>query len=277
MLMNGVKMPLVGLGTYSLHKELLKKVISETNSLGYQLYDTAYLYKNEKEIGKVLKEEKLERRNLFITSKLSAYQYWGHKYLLRLDKQKVSRSFRDSCRHLATDYLDLYLLHSPFKDYTNAYKKLLDLYNEHKVLAIGVCNCGIEHLQKIKKDCGVWPMVNQVEMHPYHCQRGLVDFCDDKGIQIEAYSPFAHGEILKEMMGERFLSSMARYYRKTIPQIILRWLVQRKIVAIPRSTNKQHLKECIDIFDFELTKAEMEKISALDRNESHGVRPAKHN
>ena len=274
-LANGVRMPLVGLGTYPLRGMELQRIVQITNSLGYQLYDTAYLYRNEKDLGAALRDEGIDRRHLFITSKLSGYQVIGHKYLLRLDRMSVERAFNGTCKRLKTNYLDLYLLHSPFRGYTEAYKKLIKLHGEQKVKAIGVCNCGIEHLRKLKMECGVFPMVNQVEMHPYHSRRDIVDFCVDNGIQVEAYSPFAHGDALTELIKDKDLTAMAYRYHKSVPQIILRWLVQRGIVVVPRSTKSQHLKECIDIFDFNLTETEIEKINSLDKGQSYGVRSSK--
>ena len=238
-LANGVKMPLVGLGTYPLRGMELQKIVQLTNTLGYQLYDTAYLYQNEKAIGATLRNENVDRKNLFITSKLSGYQVIGHKYLLRLDRMSVERAFHGTCNR-----------------------------------AIGVCNCEIEHLRKLKAECGTFPMVNQIEMHPYHSRQDIVSFCHDNGIQVEAYSPFAHGDTLGELIKNKELSAMANDYHKSVPQITLRWLVQRKIVVIPRSTKLQHLKECIDIFDFNLTESEMEKIDHLDKGKSYGVRSA---
>ena len=161
------------------------------------------------------------------------------------------------------------LLHSMFDNYLNAYCQLINLYESGCVSAIGVCNCdSIEQLRTLKDKCGQYPMINQIEVHPLRSQSKLVDYCQEHGITVIARSPFAHGKILKPMTQN--LGKLSELYGKNIPQIILRWLIQRNIIAIPRTSNALHLKENIDTFGFDLSDSDMLTINSLDKDLSFG-------
>ena len=268
-LRNGVKMPIIGFGTWPLKGGVLTKAFEYSYNAGCRLYDTANLYENETDLGKAYSYCKVQRNSLFLTSKIQANQYHGRKRYLYLNRQSVSTAYIKSCKKLNTCYLDLYLLHSPFKGYLKAYGELLNLYKKEKVKAIGVCNCNIDNLREIYSEYRVYPMVNQIELHPFNQQHEILEFCSSNDIQVEAYSPFAHGVIMKELMDNEILINIATAHNRTITQIILRWLVQLNIVVIPRSTSKKHIEENYNVFDFQLSENEMGMIKSLDRKEAH--------
>ena len=161
-------------------------------------------------------------------------------------------------------------MHSHIDWYMEAYNDILELYEQGRIRAIGACNCTIEQLRRFKSMHGVYPMVNQVEMHPYYNRLELVDFCNENQIVLQAFSPFAHGDYLRELLNNKVLQGLSQKYNKTIGQIILRWFVQRNISVIPQSSNPIHIKENIDIFDFELQDSEVNDINSLNRNTSYG-------
>lgn len=269
-LCNGVKMPLVGLGTYPMKGKVLERAVNVCHETGYRLYDSAWYYRNEDTLGRVFRQLNIPRKELFVQSKLKAEQYLGRRRYLHLDKKTVKKCFEHTLKRYNIGYLDLYLMHSHIDWYMEAYADLLKLYELRKVRAIGVCNCSIEQLKRLKSMHGVYPMVNQVEMHPYFSRLDLVDFCQDNNIQIQAFSPYAHGDYLKELLQNEYLQTLSLKYHKTICQIIMRWFVQRSISVIPQSSNPIHIKENIDVFDFELQESEIMRINAMDKNLSYG-------
>ena len=269
-LINGVELPLIGLGTYPLRGEVLENVVKICNEEGYRLYDSAWYYRNEKTLGESFASLHIPRENLFIQSKLKAEQYLGRTRYLHLDKKSVTRCYVDTLKRYRIEYLDLYLMHSYIDWYMEAYEDMMKLYSQGKVRAIGACNCTIDQLKRFKDMHGVYPMVNQVEMHPYYNRLELVDFCQENDIAVQAFSPFAHGDYIQELLHNDLLLKLSKKYGKTIGQIILRWFVQRRISVIPQSSSPLHLKENIDVFDFELQKAEIDSINNLDKNISYG-------
>lgn len=269
-LINGVEMPLLGLGTYPMRGEQLRDVVKVCNDCGYRLYDSAWYYRNEDVLGNSFREFQIERSDLFVVSKLKAEQYLGRRRFLHLDKKSVSKCYQETLKRYGLDYLDLYLMHSYIDWYMEAYAGMIKLYEEGKVRSIGACNCTIEQLKRFKDMHGVFPMVNQVEMHPYFNRLDLVEFCQENNIVVQAFSPFAHGDYLQELLRNELLKNLSNKYGKTIGQIILRWFVQRGISVIPQSSNPLHLKENINVFDFELTDLEIVEINKLDKNISFG-------
>lgn len=269
---NGVKIPVVGLGTFPLHGETLNNTLNMAIQLGYNYFDTAHLYKNEAEIGHIIKD--LNKQNIIISSKICATQYLGNKRYLNLNRQSVKTAFSKSCKQLGVKRLSIYLLHSCFHNFEKAYQELIDLYQAGNIDVIGVSNANITHLKQIYKKCGVYPMIVQVEIHPYCNRRELVEFCNENGITIIAHSPFAHGDAMGELLSNIELQKIAQLHNKTIAQIILRWIIQQGMIVIPRSTNYMRLKDNINIFDFNLSDAEMRIIDSLNRDQSYGVRSA---
>ncbi|EJR28244.1 MULTISPECIES: aldo/keto reductase [Bacillus] len=263
---NGVEMPWFGLGVFKVEDgpelvEAVKVAIKE----GYRSIDTAAIYGNEKAVGEGIragiKEAGISREDLFITSKVwNADQ--GYETTLT--------AYEESLKKLELDYLDLYLVHWPVEGkYKDSWRALETLYKEERVRAIGVSNFQIHHLQNVMKDAEIKPMINQVEYHPRLTQKELQAFCKEQGIQMEAWSPLMQGQLLDN----ETLQEVADKYGKTTAQIILRWDLQNEVVTIPKSTKEQRIIANANIFDFELTKEDMEKIDALNQNHRVGPDP----
>ncbi len=269
-LINGVSMPIIGLGTYPMKGEVLKTAVETCNKAGYELYDSAWYYRNEDTLGECFKSLSIPRENLFIVSKLKAEQYLGQRRYLHLNKKSVKKCYKETLKRYGLPYIDLYLMHSYIDDYMEAYEDMMQLYKEGKVRAIGACNCTIEQLKRFKDMHGIYPMVNQIEMHPYFNRKELVDFCKQQEIQVMAFSPFAHGDYLQELMKNPELVKLSMKYNKTVTQIILRWFIEQEVVVIPQSKSTQHLVENIDIFDFKLTDDEISNINSLNKDMSYG-------
>lgn len=267
-----ITLPLLGLGTFTMHGEKLFDVIRNALQLGYSLFDTAVKYANEEELGLALKDA----NNVLFQTKVHYSQLIGNRRYLRLNKKSVNRSFLLSTSRLGT-VPDIYLLHSTFKDYDHYFEKLVKLREKQKTKAIGVCNISLEELQNLLKKTGLKPDIIQVEVHPYYNNKELIDFCKKQEILVEARSPLAHGDILNEWRSNDVLQRIALHYGKTVPQVILRWITQQNVVAIVRSANKEHLVENINIFDFSLTDKEIKDIDSLNKNSSFGCVSSKSN
>lgn len=263
-------MPLVGLGTYPMKGKVLETAVNTANDTGYLLYDSAWYYRNEKTLGRLYKELRIPRQTLFVQSKLKAEQYLGRKRYLHLNSKDVQTCFKNTLKRYGLDYIDSYVMHSNIDWYIEAVSGLIDLYEAKKVRVIGVCNCTIEQLKRIKAMYGVFPMINQVEMHPYYNRLQLVEFCQENNIQVQAFSPFAHGDYLLDLLHNEELKKLSAKYQKTVCQIIVRWFVQRNISCIPQSANPLHIKENIEVFDFELQQSEINTINTLNKNTSYG-------
>ncbi|NLK88066.1 MAG: aldo/keto reductase [Clostridiaceae bacterium] len=254
---NNVKMPWLGFGVWQIENpKVLNFAVKTALKAGYISIDTADAYGNERDVGIAVKESGIPREKLFITTKLwNARQREGYDAVLR--------AFEASRKRMGFEYLDLFLIHWPIKGkYIEAWKAMIKLYKEGVIRAIGVSNFHIHMLQDIMDQTGVVPAVNQVELHPWLNQEPLVQFCRENGIQVEAYSPLMNGHI-REV---RELNDVAAKYGKTPAQIVLRWDLQRGIVVIPKSVHENRIIENADIFDFELTKEDMEAINSLNRN-----------
>lgn len=261
---NGVKMPWVGLGVYKVQdgKEVITSVKAAIKN-GYIAIDTAAFYQNEEGVGQAIKEAGVPRENLFITTKV-----WNsdHGY------EKTLQAFETSLKKLGLDYLDLYLIHWPGKNtYIDTWRALEKLYKDGRVRAIGVCNFEIHHLEDLISHAEIKPMVNQVEYHPNLNQEELRTYCKKEGIQLEAWSPLKRGQLLKDPV----LCDIAEKHQKSVAQVILRWDLQNEVVTIPKSVKEHRITENGDIFDFELTHDEMEKINGLNNNSRIGSHPDK--
>ena len=251
---NGVEMPLVGMGTWPLNGWPLAVLVRKAVKLGYRSFDLASAYGNEKWFGRGLKICWKRRSKLFITTKLSNTDQ-GHG--------DVRVAFQNSLMKLGMKYLDLYLIHWPVPDvFVSSWKQMEVLYKEGLVRAIGVCNFHQHHLETLLNAADVVPAVNQFERHPLLSQPGLVKFCQDAGIQVEAYSPVAR--MHERLIRNETLVSLAARHKKTVPQIILRWDVQQGIMPVPKSSQPARLKENISIFDFTLSDEEMKAIDILN-------------
>jgi len=259
---NGVKMPWFGLGVYKVQEgeEALQSVKAAIKA-GYRSIDTAALYQNEESVGRAIKESGVPREELFITTKV-----WNTDQR----NDSVLEAFETSLQKLGLDYVDLYLVHWPVKEkYKQTWKILEKIYKEGRARAIGVSNFTIHHLEDLIADAEIKPMVNQVELHPLFAQPDLRDYCKKQEIQIEAWAPLGQGRLLDHPV----LKEIADAHNKTIAQVILRWDLQNEIVTIPKSVKESRIIENANIFDFELTERDMEKINSLNENKRFGPDP----
>lgn len=252
---NGVKMPILGFGTLYLNGSEGERCVAEAISLGYRLIDTATIYGNEAAVGAGIKLSGIKREELFVTSKLwvddSGYE-------------STKRAFETSLNKLGLEYLDLYLIHRPRGDVKGSWKAMVELYNQGKIRAIGVSNFEPKQLLDLMADSNVKPAVNQIETHAYFQQPQLYDALKLHGVQTEAWAPFAEGR--NGLFTNPTLIQIGAKYNKTAAQVSLRWLYQRGIVAIPRTSQKAHMIENLTIFDFTLSESDMTTISTLDLN-----------
>ncbi|AGE64944.1 reductase [Bacillus subtilis] len=259
---NGVEMPWFGLGVFKVENgneatESVKAAIKN----GYRSIDTAAIYKNEEGVGIGIKESGVAREELFITSKV-----WNEDQ----GYETTLAAFEKSLERLQLDYLDLYLIHWPGKDkYKDTWRALEKLYKDGKIRAIGVSNFQVHHLEELLKDAEIKPMVNQVEFHPRLTQKELRDYCKAQGIQLEAWSPLMQGQLLDNEV----LTQIAEKHNKSVAQVILRWDLQHEVVTIPKSIKEHRIIENADIFDFELSQEDMDKIDALNKDERVGPNP----
>lgn len=263
---NGVKMPWLGLGVFKVEEgpELVHAVKTAIKQ-GYRSIDTAAIYENEKAVGEGvcegIKEAGISREDLFITSKV-----WNADQ----GYESALEAYEESLNKMGLDYLDLYLVHWPVEGkYKDTWRALETLYKEGRVRAIGVSNFQIHHLQDVMEDAEIKPMINQVEYHPRLTQKELQNFCQQQEIQMQAWSPLMQGQLL----GDVILQEIANKYGKTTAQIILRWDLQNEVVTIPKSTKEHRIIENGNVFDFELTKEDMERIDVLNQDERVGPDP----
>ncbi|QOR64663.1 aldo/keto reductase [Cytobacillus suaedae] len=265
---NGVKMPWVGLGVFKVQEgsEVIDSVKAAIKN-GYRSIDTAAIYQNEEGVGQGIKESGVARDELFITTKV-----WNSEQ----GYDTTLQAFETSLNKLGLDYLDLYLIHWPGLDsskFKDTWKALEKLYKDGRVRAIGVSNFHVHQLQELIKDAEVKPMVNQVEFHPHLTQKELLAFCQSEGIQLEAWSPLKQGQLLSDPT----INEIAEKHQKSPAQIILRWDLQNKVVTIPKSVKEHRIIENADIFDFELSAEDMERISGLNKDERVGPNPDEFN
>lgn len=256
-LYNGVEIPVNGFGVYQVSKEDCKKSVLMALKAGYRHIDTAQAYFNEEEVGEALQECGIARNEIFLTTKV-----WIDHY----GEGKTYASVIESLRKLKTDYIDLILLHQPICDYYGAYRDLEKLYEEGKVRAIGVSNFYPDRLVDLCLFAKIKPMVNQIEVNVFHQQIEAKKWADKYGVVVEAWAPFGEGR--NQMFSNPTLQTIADYHHKSIAQVILRWLYQRGIVSLAKSTHENRIQENYAIFDFELTEDEMETIKKLDTNTS---------
>ncbi|SFE67323.1 Aldo/keto reductase [Bacillus sp. OV194] len=263
---NGVKMPWFGLGVFKVEEgpELVNAVKTAIRH-GYRSIDTAAIYENEEGVGKGIQEglaeSGVERRDLFVTSKV-----WNAD----LGYDSTIAAYEESLRKLGLEYLDLYLIHWPVEGkYKDAWRALETLYKEGRVKAIGVSNFQIHHLKDLMKDAEIKPMINQVEYHPKLSQKELQEFCKAQGIQMEAWSPLMQGQLLDHPV----LKEIADHHNKSVAQIILRWDLQNGVITIPKSTKEHRIIENSMVFNFELSDMEMNRINELNQNLRVGPDP----
>ncbi|WP_159888629.1 aldo/keto reductase [Paenibacillus puerhi] len=255
---NGVKMPIIGFGVYQVpDAEECERAVYEALMTGYRLIDTAAGYLNEEAVGRAIKRSGVPREELFITTKL---------WVQDASYESAKLAFAKSLKKLQLDYLDLYLIHQPFGDYYGAWRAMEELYREGKIKAIGVSNFLPDRLMDLIVHNEIVPVVNQIETHPFYQQTETTTFMKELGVQHQSWAPFAEGR--GNMFDNKLLTSIAVKHNKSVAQVVLRWLVQREVVVIPKSVRKERIVENFDIFDFELSADDMEQISTLDTRES---------
>jgi 2,5-diketo-D-gluconate reductase A len=255
---NGVEMPILGFGVFQV-TDLAKceRSVVEAIETGYRLIDTAQSYMNEEAVGKAIKRSGVSREKLFITSKT-----WIHSN----GYDGAKKTFENSLRKLQLDYLDLYLIHQPFGDVYGEWRAMQELYKEGKVRAIGVSNFHPDRLMDLIVHNEIVPAVNQVETHPFHQQNDAQQFMIENNVQIESWGPFAEGK--NNIFHNELLQSIGDKYNKSIAQVVLRWLTQRGVIAIPKSVRKERMAENLNSLDFQLSVGDMEAIKTLDTNTS---------
>jgi 2,5-diketo-D-gluconate reductase A len=255
---NGIEMPLLGFGVFQIPDlaECERSVINAIN-VGYRLIDTAASYQNEAAVGNAIKNSGIEREDLFITTKL---------WIQTNGYEGTKRAFEKSLNELQLDYLDLYLMHQPYGDVYGSWRAMEELYKEGKIRAIGVSNFHPDRLMDLIVHNEIIPSVNQVETHPFHQQIDNLLFMEQNNVQIQSWGPFAEGK--NDIFSNELLGHIGKKYNKTIAQVVLRWLTQRGVVAIPKSVRKERMEENFNIFDFELSLEEMEIIKNLDTKTS---------
>lgn len=251
---NGVKMPQLGFGAYQIKDPAqCEQAVLDAVSVGYRLIDTAASYGNEEAVGNALRKCGVPREELFITTKLwiSDTSYEGAK-----------KAFQRSLDKLGLDYLDLYLIHQPLNDYYGAWRAMEELYKEGKVRAIGVCNFYPDRLADLVSFNEVAPAVNQVEANVFFQQNGPQSYMQSKGVVMEGWAPFAEGK--NDLFHNETLKEIGEKHGKSVAQVVLRWLLQRGIVCIPKSVKKERMEQNFDVFDFVLDAEDLAKIGAMD-------------
>ena len=266
---NGYKIPCIGYGTWLIEEgDIAVDTVQQAIKAGYRHIDTAFYYKNEQSVGIAIKKSGIDRKDLFITSKL-----WNEDR----GYESTLKAFEKTIKNLQLEYLDLYLIHWPasssqFKDWeqinVNTWRAMVELYKQGKIKAIGVSNFMPHHLEALM-EFDIKPMVNQIEYHPGYIQEDTIQYCKQHGIQLEAWSPLARGRVLNH----EILIQLAQKYKKSTAQICLRFCLQSQVIPLPKSMSFERMKENMDIFDFELTTYEMECILSIKSCGASGLHP----
>ena len=254
---NGVEMPVLGFGVYQVGETVCEQCVRDAIAAGYRSIDTASAYLNERAVGRAIRRSGVPREELFITTKL---------WVQDAGYESTKRAFAKSLERLQLDYLDLYLIHQPFGDVYGSWRAMEELYREGAVRAIGVSNFQPDRLVDLILHNEVVPAVNQVETHPFCLQAEAAAVMASEGVQIDSWAPFAEGR--NNLFGNGTLVSLAAKYRKSVAQVVLRWLIQRGVVVIPKSVRPERMAENIDVFDFHLAPEDMDLIATLDTRRS---------
>lgn len=255
---NNIKMPILGFGVYQItNAAQCERAVMDAIHTGYRLIDTAMAYQNEEAVGLAIEKCGVPREDLFITTKL---------WLADTGYDKTMKAFETSLKKLRLEYLDLYLIHQPVGDYYGSWRAMEELYKEGAIRAIGVCNFMPDRLVDLVMNNEVPPAINQVEVNPF-CQRIFdQEVMEKKEVQIQSWGPFAEGR--NGLFENETLRNIGQKYNKSIAQVVLRWLIQRGVVCIPKSVHKERIKENYNVFDFDLTEEDMQTIATLDTGKS---------
>lgn len=251
---NGVEIPILGFGTAGIKNE---ETIKNSIKVGYRLLDTARMYDNEEVIGNFIGSNYINRNELFITTKLCRT---SNSY------EKAKQDIDDSLKKLKTDYVDLILIHEPYIESYEMYEAIKEAYSSGKTRAIGISNFNLKCYEEFIQKCGIIPAINQLEYHAYFSQEKLKIYSESVGTKVQAWSPILAGK--SEIFKDEVMISLSKIYGKTIPQLALKYLVQQKISAIPKSSSIEKMQENFEIFDFEISNEDIEKIKSLNKHKS---------
>lgn len=257
-LSNGVEMPLLGFGVYQIPAEDTERAVSDALAAGYRLLDTAAAYGNEEAVGRAVKSSGINREDLFVTTKL-----WVQGASA---EDNTKRAFETSLTKLGLDYLDLYLMHQPYGDVYGQWRAMEALNREGAAKAIGVANFYPDRLIDLIANNEITPAVNQIETHPFFQRADYQDLLREHGVQIQSWGGFAEGK--NDLFTNPLLAEIGTEYGKSVAQVVLRWLTQRGVIAIPKSVRAERMAENIDVFDFQLTEEQMGRIATLDAGSS---------
>lgn len=257
-LSNGVEMPILGLGVYQVSDlDECERIVNDALKIGYRSIDTASAYFNEEAVGRAIKNSGIPRKDIFVTTKI---------WISDAGEESARKTFDVSMKKLGLDYLDLYLIHQPFNDYYGSWRAMEKLYKEGRIRAIGVSNFYPDRLVDLLSHNEITPMVNQIEVNPFFQQHDVQSIFENHKVQMESWASFAEGK--NEIFQNPLLTNIGEKYGKSAAQIILRWLIQRGIVVIPKSVHKDRLIQNFNVFDFELSDREMGQIKSLDTGKS---------
>ena len=267
----GISLSQIGLGTFPLKGESLHQALLNAVNRGYRLIDTAYKYHNESDIGDFMLQHDRPDSSIVVQTKFSATQLTYKKFLwLKYGNTTIDDAINGSIGRLKRKILDVYLLHSPSNGYSDFFGELLRFRRDGKAKVVGVCKFDEQQLWDIRNKCGEFPTINQIEVHPFNSNKRLIGFCKEHGIVVEARSLFAHGDALNELTQSDILQKIAKDYRKSVPQVIIRWVIQQGLIAIVKSGMPDHIRDNSEVFDFCLTEKEMSLIDTMNRNQSFG-------
>lgn len=255
---NGVVIPQLGIGGFAQSKDAIRQALE----MGYRLIDTAAQYGNEAEVGEAIRESRVKREDIFLTTKL-----WTED----IRQGRTYEAFQESLERLQTDYIDLYLIHWPAEGYDKAWKVMEGLYREGKIRSIGVSNFHVCHLDKIRETAEVMPAVNQIESHPRFCNQELIDYCMGKGIAVEAWCPL--GGAGSRLLQDGTLAKLADKYGKTAAQVVIRWHIQRGVIIFPKTSHRERMESNMEVFDFTLFDEDMALVGGMDRGKRIGADP----
>ena len=255
---SGYKMPIYGLGTYSLTGEECVRSVTAALENGVRLIDTAYMYHNEESVGEAVRNSEIPREEIFVITKLYPNQF-----------SDPETAIEQALEKLDIEYIDMMLLHHPGTDDVKAYKAMEKAVSEGKIRSVGLSNWYVEELEDFLPQVSITPALVQNEIHPYYQENDVIPYIHDLGIVVQGWYPLGGRGYTKELLGDEVISEIAEAHGKSSAQVILRWNLQKGVVVIPGSSDPDHIKENTELFDFELTDKEMEKINALDRGEKH--------
>jgi 2,5-diketo-D-gluconate reductase A len=254
---NGVQMPILGFGVYQIPAEQTEQAVTDALAAGYRHIDTAAAYGNEEAVGRAIKSSGIPRDELFVTTKL---------WVSDAGEDNAKRAFETSLQRLGLDHLDLYLIHQPYGDYYGSWRAMQDLHRQSVIKAIGVSNFHPDRLVDLIDHNEITPAVNQIETHPYFQRTADQELMRERGVQIESWGPFAEGR--NNLFTDPTLSEIGAAHGKSVAQVVLRWLIQRDVVVIPKSVRPERMAENFDVFDFTLTDDEMTRIAGMDTGTS---------